>query len=1171
MSSSKLSLLLSVDDRRPEEGGNVNFSLTARNDNASARSGYIELIADARVKVELSEGLRFKDGWTPPTTFVKSGNLNQSATWSPPGTDTNTGIDIGNLFEQSHDIVIETQLTPGVSLETTPLEERCITARVDDSVPPPAPTYVLGSLKQCLGDDPQIMFKDGEIDLLYLYPCATATTTAYPCRDDNSDNTVDNGLELVVSSDVTRQFAPRAQGIGRSDSDANKLYFRPKDVVVRVDPEARVDTKWYSGSDEDSGVNAAGLIPGALLHLDFLGADWKPYTFAVSDVSPKKRPGSLSILRMDNTTFEILNADTKKTLGPVNSNLDMLPLVLVFGTLGTYQVSLTMGGTNGGTAYTSTGQYTFHVGPVAELEVRDGGASPHASAGQNALTIVAANNGPDDSLTARVTGLPTGAAEIYKSQGTYDAANGVWDIGELKVREHLLASGQPGHATLVLAADASDTADVTIENSVKYEVCIGSDGSDLDHDNETDCEAVTGASWHSTSVYDYISANNTATITATEGPGGVGPGAPELPGADDEEEPVETSRASVTVRWKSVPTVNGVAVSHYQVERGTNPWEGKLHRVEGTTYVDTDVQPGEAFKYRVRAVNLADVEGPWSADVEARAPALPRASAPTGTSGGDGNQGSGSSRSSRSSDDDDDDYTHFAALETTRAVAENSAAGAAVGNPVVAQANPGNRVTYYLEGKDAARFDIEPDTGQILVGEDLVLDREGGPDTYTVVVVADPRRGSRARVTVTINVIDAAETARLVLSPEGTPAVGRELTASVEHSDGKVTVASWQWKRSADGENWQTIAGADSGSYTPTGADAGHRLRVIVLYRPPGDAESLALTGLVTPPLPGEAATTPETGPDADSEAGPVTDPEAPSNVEAEGRGPGTDLAPTAPGVALLPGGDPATGDPVIAYLVGNRDGLVWSRWEWQRSRDGVSWQDIAGAEGDYYEPTMADAGHFLRVIFTYVPVGSLEAVLAGAVTERMPGMPVVEMGPEATSEATSGADSGAKSGTAQGSSPQPEPTSLPTSVPTATPLTATPIPAPAPTPESTSMLEQTATATVVPSLTTASRLAARGVRPSGSTDTIPPPDGVEGATQTPQGQPSQAAAAPGGQNGMPLEEPPSADPGAPDAGAGLAAEQGGRGIMVWVVMGIFALLVVGSGLTYYNIRMRRR
>ena len=420
MHGSSLALLLSVDDLRPEEGGNVNFSLTATNRNSSSKLTYLRLIADARVKVELSDGLRFKDGWTPPTTFVKSGNLNQSATWSPPDTDTlSTTLDptLGGLFEQSHDIVIETQLTPGVSLEERPLEERCITARVEQSIPPPNPVYVLRSLKQCLGDDPQIMFKDGEIDLLYLYPCATATTIAYPCRDDNSDNTVDNGLELVVLSDVTRQFAPRAQGLGRRDSDANELYLRPEDVVVRVDPEARVGTKWYSGSDENSDANDAGLIPGALLHLDFLGADWKPYTFAVSDVSPKKRPGTMEIFRMDNTGFELLDADTKTSLGPVNSNLDVIPLVAVFGTLGTYEVNLTMGGTNSSTAYTSSGRYTFHVGPIAELEVRDGGASHHASAGQNALTIVAANNGPDDSLGAKVTNLPAGREVLYKSQG----------------------------------------------------------------------------------------------------------------------------------------------------------------------------------------------------------------------------------------------------------------------------------------------------------------------------------------------------------------------------------------------------------------------------------------------------------------------------------------------------------------------------------------------------------------------------------------------------------------------------------------------------------------------------------------------------------------------------------------------------------------------------------
>ena len=123
------------------------------------------------------------------------------------------------------------------------------------------------------------------------------------------------------------------------------------------------------------------------------------------------------------------------------------------------------------------------------------------------------------------------------------------------------------------------------------------------------------------------------------------------------------------------------------------------------------------------------------------------------------------------------------------------------------------------------------------MGEDLALDHEGGPDSYTVVVVADPRRGSTARVTVTINVIDAPESASVALSPEGMPAVGRQLTASVGHPDGpdgEATVVSWQWQRSAGGTSWQTIAGADTGSYTPTEADAGHRLRVIVLYRPPG-------------------------------------------------------------------------------------------------------------------------------------------------------------------------------------------------------------------------------------------------------------------------------------------------------------------------------------------------
>ena len=53
--------------------------------------------------------------------------------------------------------------------------------------------------------------------------------------------------------------------------------------------------------------------------------------------------------------------------------------------------------------------YTFHVGPMAELAVEDGGASSRVPANRDALTIVAVNNGPDEpSGGARMTGLPTG-------------------------------------------------------------------------------------------------------------------------------------------------------------------------------------------------------------------------------------------------------------------------------------------------------------------------------------------------------------------------------------------------------------------------------------------------------------------------------------------------------------------------------------------------------------------------------------------------------------------------------------------------------------------------------------------------------------------------------------------------------------------------------------------
>ena len=247
----------------------------------------------------------------------------------------------------------------------------------------------------------------------------------------------------------------------------------------------------------------------------------------------------------------------------------------------------------------------FHVGPMADLAVEDGGANSHVAANQHALTIVAVNNGPD---------IPDSAQVLHITQGAYDSTAGEWNIGELEVRGRYRSSGGP-EPTLVLSASAGDTADVSIANSKNYEVCVGpkDDPGDLDHDNQTDCEAVDNASWNSTPWYDYDTDNSTATITARAGTGGVGEGIPSL-----ESSAVHTSAAGFT--WSEVDYLYGVPVTEYQVQwstDGTSGWTQLDADLPFPELVDLTIQTGQTRYYRVRAVNEAGVGGPWSAPVAA--------------------------------------------------------------------------------------------------------------------------------------------------------------------------------------------------------------------------------------------------------------------------------------------------------------------------------------------------------------------------------------------------------------------------------------------------------------------------------------------------------------------------------------------------------------------------
>ena len=109
----------------------------------------------------------------------------------------------------------------------------------------------------------------------------------------------------------------------------------------------------------------------------------------------------------------------------------------------------------------------------------------------------------------------------------------------------------------------------------------------------------------------------------------------------------------------------------------------------------------------------------------------------------------------------------FPASASRRAVAENTAPGGNVGDPVLAMDPDSDDVlTYSLGGRDARYFAIDPRTGQITIGgvtepddgkTDPVLNYERAPKSYTVDVSATDTAGEKGTVTVIISVTDRNE------------------------------------------------------------------------------------------------------------------------------------------------------------------------------------------------------------------------------------------------------------------------------------------------------------------------------------------------------------------------------------------------------------------------------
>ena len=169
----------------------------------------------------------------------------------------------------------------------------------------------------------------------------------------------------------------------------------------------------------------------------------------------------------------------------------------------------------------------------------------------------------------------------------------------------------------------------------------------------------------------------------------------------------------------------------------------------------------------------------------------------------------------------------FASATTSRTVAEDTAAGEDIGNPVAAADANGDALTYALDGTDAASFDIDTGSGQLMTLATLDYETKR---TYSVTVTASDSGGLSDSIDVTITVTNVNEDGMVTLSSQ-TPVVGIALTASLTDADGEITGMKWQWASSdaMDG-TFTPIEGATSNSYTPVAADVGKHLRATAMY-----------------------------------------------------------------------------------------------------------------------------------------------------------------------------------------------------------------------------------------------------------------------------------------------------------------------------------------------------
>ena len=222
--------------------------------------------------------------------------------------------------------------------------------------------------------------------------------------------------------------------------------------------------------------------------------------------------------------------------------------------------------------------------------------------------------------------------------------------------------------------------------------------------------------------------------------------------------PVRRSAAFIELSW-ATPSDNGSPITRYELERKEAGESYALvtpePSVAATTYRDSQVSAGTTYTYQLRAVN-ADGDAEWSNEATATARVAPPPPPPPPRGGGGG--GGGGPPANREPEFTEGD-------RTARSVAENTPAGANIGEPVAATDFNRDKLTYSLRGIAAGLFDVDASSGQLLTKAALDYETEA---SYSIIVAVSDGKNANGRpdtqrdnyITVTIAVTNEDEVRR---------------------------------------------------------------------------------------------------------------------------------------------------------------------------------------------------------------------------------------------------------------------------------------------------------------------------------------------------------------------------------------------------------------------------